>query len=49
LRAKALDDPSDPFEHTRERFLKVHVAPVAKAGELAIVAPLREISARSEE
>src|SRR6516225_8346264 len=39
LRAKALDGPSDPFEHTRERFLKVHVAPVAKAGELAIVAP----------
>jgi hypothetical protein len=21
LRAKALDGPSDPFEHTRERFL----------------------------
>src|SRR5262249_30912937 len=39
LRAKALDGPSDPFEHTRERLLKVHIAPVAKAGELAIVAP----------
>src|SRR5262249_47968853 len=49
LRAKALDGPSDPFEHTRERFLKVHIAPVAKAGELAIVAPPSRDKRRSEE
>jgi hypothetical protein len=38
-RAKALDRPGDPLEKARKRFLTVQVAPVAKAIEVAIVAP----------
>jgi len=38
-RAKALDRPDNPLDKAGERFLKVHVAPVAKAIGAAIVAP----------
>ncbi len=38
-RAEAFDGPGDPLEQAGKRLLKVHVAPVAKAIEVAIVAP----------
>jgi len=39
VRAKTLDPPGNPLEKAGQRFLKVHVAPVAKAIGAAIVAP----------
>jgi hypothetical protein len=36
---KTLDRPGNPLDKPRNRLLKVHVAPVAKAIEVAIVAP----------
>ena len=38
-RAETLDRPGNALEQAGKRFLKVHVAPVAKTIEAAIVAP----------
>jgi hypothetical protein len=41
LRTKALERPRNPLNDPCDRFLKVHVGPVAKAREPSIVAQLR--------